>query len=505
MMQGRPIGQNAGQRQARTPGPLGVNDAASPFSGLPGPTPGPSGVNDDSPGCNLGTSLALMDADDSGGGSSGAGTCPDVEIEINNTPTDTDDLVLLQHPISSMKPVTPCRIRAKSKKGGSFTVVLTSPDGRLRFTGNKNTLTIKVPGGGVDSAEFEITGVKRSDKLGDAVIEAHCDTDTGPLVEKKPVTVVWFDASMNVRSESSYSINGSDFNASGKAVTLEATASIRPKGVNCNAPQIKDLRVGIIQNTLGGGKAQTKTVLYGSPEAFWLPATAIGKQVQVPAQWQHNFAYSSASNDSTSGADPLYNMPAAGRGALDFDKHLAKPGGCGTGKTESRDNPGIFLGLGAHIWVRVSDGSGTGDAPDKEPVVDDMGKNNPIIADSDPAVIGGKGKTLGWVRYTATKATLQESFMDWAVIINDKTKEFICLRQRGWSLDVDSGKKATPDSADKDATELPVTTGKFSNDMNGDPKNWKIGPVPGRMAPMIKDDKSNTTDDALAMPVGIPN
>jgi hypothetical protein len=502
-MQRRPIGQNPWHRDTRSPGPLGVNDAASPFSGLPGPTPGPSGVNDESPGCNLGTSLMLMDADDSGGGSSGAGACPDVEIEINNTPTTTDDLVLLQYAISTMKPVTPCRIRAKNKKNGSFTVVLTSPDGRIHFTGNNNTLTIKVPGGGVDWAEFEITGLKGSDKLADAIIEAHCDSDTGPLVGKKAVTVVWFDASMAVQPDGSYSINGNDFNAKAKAVTLDAIAAIRPKGVNCSAPQIVDLRVGIIQNSLpfsGGGRK--RTALYGSPEVYWLPAIPIDKQVQVPDRWQLNFEYTSASNDSTSGSDPLYNVPEAARRPLDFDKDLAKPGGCGTGKTESRDNPGTFLGSGAQIWVRVSDGSGKGNAPAKEPVVDDMGK--PIRADSDPAVIGGKGDTLGWVKYEAFNATLQQSFMDWVVIINGKTKEFICLRQRGWSLDVDSGKKAIADSADKDATALPIIKGAFSNQINDDSKNWKTGPVPGKMVPKTKNPKSKTTDLSLEMPVGIP-
>jgi hypothetical protein len=446
-----------------------------------------------------------MAADDSGGGSSGAGACPDVEIEINNTSTEKDDLVLLQYPISTMKSVTPCRLRAKSKKGGSFTVVLTSPDGRLHFTGDKKTLTINVPGGSVDWAEFEITGVKGSDKLADAIIEAHCGTDTGPLVEKKAVTVVWFDASMAVQSEDSYSINGNDFNAQAKAVTLDAIAGIRPKGVNCNAPQIVDLRVGIIQNSLpfsGGAKGRTRTALYGSPEVYWLPGIPIGTQVQVPLQWQLNFEYASVSNDSSSGSDPLYNVPKAAQRPLDFDKDLAKPGGCGAGTTESRDNPGIFLGSGAQIWVRVSDGSGKGNAPDKEPVIDDMGK--PVRADSDPAVIGGKGDTLGWVKYKVFKATLQQSFMDWAVIINKKTKEFICLRQRGWSLDVDSGKKAIPDSADKDATALPITQGPFSNQINDNAKNWKTGPVPGKMVPMTKDPKSKTTDDTLAMPVGIP-
>lgn len=49
------LGVNPWQMSPWTPGSWGSNDAASPFSGLPGPTPGPWGQNDGSPGgCILG-------------------------------------------------------------------------------------------------------------------------------------------------------------------------------------------------------------------------------------------------------------------------------------------------------------------------------------------------------------------------------------------------------------------------------------------------------------------
>ena len=348
MVQGRLIGQNPWQRQPRTPGPLGVNDAASPFSGLTGPTPGPCGLNDDSPGCNLGPSLGLMNADDSYGGSSGAGACPDVEIEINDTPATTDDLVLLQYPISTLKPVTPCRLRAKSNTGPSFTVVLTNPDGRLHFTGDKNTLTINVPGGSVDWAEFEITGVKGSDKVGDAVIEAHCGSDTGPLANKKPVavTVVWFDAGMAVKSEDSYSINGSDFNAKKIAVTLSAKADIRPKGVNCTAPQIVDLRVGIMQNTLpAAAKGRSKTALYGSPEGFWLPGAPIGESVQVPAQWQYKFEYSLARTTPQTGLILSTTCRQQQRGLWTSTRTLPSPEAADQARRSRRTIPEFSSGM----------------------------------------------------------------------------------------------------------------------------------------------------------------
>lgn len=46
----KPLGVDAWQMYPWTPGPWGINDAGSPFSGLPGPTPGSWGINDGSPG-----------------------------------------------------------------------------------------------------------------------------------------------------------------------------------------------------------------------------------------------------------------------------------------------------------------------------------------------------------------------------------------------------------------------------------------------------------------------
>lgn len=53
-MQRKLLGVDPWQPYPWSPGPLGINDAASPFSGALGPTPGPWGINDGSPGCILG-------------------------------------------------------------------------------------------------------------------------------------------------------------------------------------------------------------------------------------------------------------------------------------------------------------------------------------------------------------------------------------------------------------------------------------------------------------------
>src|SRR3954462_1753230 len=93
-----------------------------------------------------------------GGGSAPAGgcvapcpapTCPPMEIEINDTPATNDDVVELQCTQPAHRHTVPCRIRVKSPAATSTTVVLTNPDGRLRFSGPTDvTKTISVPANG---------------------------------------------------------------------------------------------------------------------------------------------------------------------------------------------------------------------------------------------------------------------------------------------------------------------------------------------------------------------
>ena len=489
MTQRTPIGTNAWQSHPRTPGPLGTNDPASSFGVLPGPTPGPLGVNDGHTGLTFDLTEWLMSPADegsnAGGGASSSGHCGAVEIEINKTPSSNDDLVAVKCIIPAGAATTPCRIRGKSKKAGGFTVVLTNPDHRLRFADNKETLQIDVPSDG-GWFNFEISGAKGSDKLNDAIIEAHCETDTGDLVGKKPVTVFWFDQTqMEVSSAGTYAPDPLELAYTvlgGFAVTLKASARIRPSGVDCGAPQVKDLRVGIIQNSFppDGSRSRTRRVVYGPPEIDWDSTAPKGARVKVPAQWERNFATSTASNDAKPTSAPLYALP---------DGNMLKPPvGCkGGGSTDSRDTPGTELRQA--IKVRVSDGSGSGDAPEREPVSDDTGKKL-----ENAPVINGRGKTLGTARYPFQRVFHEEKFMDWAVIFNVKTKEFCCLRQRGWALDLDSDspdvnhKQAVPDSTDAEPTATPITTGKLSNEFNADPANWSNGPVAGPTSEITKPD-----------------
>ncbi|HEV2681001.1 MAG TPA: hypothetical protein VGV14_10915, partial [Rhodanobacter sp.] len=99
-----------------------------------------------------------------------------MEIEINNTPAIDDDLVQLkwEHPVK--RHIVHCRIRVPTPSAQSTTVVITNPDGRLRFPNVADTTTtVSVPADG-SWASFDIAGQTGSNAMNDAVIQAHCQT-----------------------------------------------------------------------------------------------------------------------------------------------------------------------------------------------------------------------------------------------------------------------------------------------------------------------------------------
>lgn len=116
--------------------------------------------------------------------------CPEMEIEVNETPETDDDLVRVHS--EEERPTIPCRIRATSEASGAR-AVLSNPDGRLRFPGqNVETHTVPLPDDG-SWADFEISGQTRSEAASDALIEAHCDSAEGPLKAQSAVTVCSID------------------------------------------------------------------------------------------------------------------------------------------------------------------------------------------------------------------------------------------------------------------------------------------------------------------------
>jgi len=207
-----------------------------------------------------------------------------VEIQVNNTATTDDDVVQLKCEHPSHRHKVPCRARVRGTPNEDVTIVLTNPDGGLRFPrdGDK-TLTLSLPKNANwddPRAQFEISGEKQSDMMNDAKIVARMDSESGEICGKKEVTVFWFDAKLSL-------IQGTDYNTyqnlqTGEccygplldtAVSFQAGATLRPDGLlACSTPQIVNLRVGFMQEVVSA----TRIRLFSNPYVTWDPGVTSG-------------------------------------------------------------------------------------------------------------------------------------------------------------------------------------------------------------------------------------
>jgi len=366
-----------------------------------------------------------------------------MEIEINDTPATNDDLVQLKCERPSRRHIVNCRIRATSTCPTSSTVVLTNPDGRLRFPNAADTTTtVTVPGDG-SWAPFQISGERGSDAIRDAIIEAHCNTATGEVKARKGVTVFWFDqAKIDITVGGNYTLTGTRYTVVGAhAVDYSAEARIRPAGVDCTAPQVQNLRVGIMQNTF---PPRVRTTNWNTPAIRWNPGIASGTVATVPTTIRETKNVTVTANDTDSSAAPLYDQPGV---ATTLDSNSLKlPKGCtGGAAATSFDTP-----------------------------------SRPTPATLTLPAANAAGAIVGQVDYTFVSVTHRDNFMTWAGIFDVTTNDFCALRQRIWRTNLDSA-ATTPQHATVEADSAPTTdpimTPPFSNDVSNDPANRTQGPV----------------------------
>lgn len=173
-----------------------------------------------------------------------------MEIEISNTPTADDDWVVLR-----CADLTNCRIRALGNPANDTTVVLTNPDGRLRFsssnTDTSRTLVLPRNGSWVD---FQIFGQLKSNAVGDAIIEAHCHSATQPVQTRKAVTVVAIevDGLLNPAGSAVHPPNINDLNlmpVAGRVAHRSVKFKFTPAGIT----QGKSVQWTLTQSGIQGG------------------------------------------------------------------------------------------------------------------------------------------------------------------------------------------------------------------------------------------------------------
>jgi len=350
-----------------------------------------------------------------------------VEIQINNTGTANDDIVQVKcdHPAHRHK--VPCQIKLVSGAAHDHQITLGNPDGRLRFPEvGDTTKNVTLPVSGTWVA-FEISGESGSAAIGDAVIEARLAATcpdggasaVGDLKGTKPGTVFWFDtAQMTLTQGGNYSLTGGTFRAAGVAVSFSAQAAIKPTGVDCTAPQVKDLRISIMQETSN----QLITVNWSSPVATWNAAAPHPTSVTVSTNVRQTITFNHGIvtepvNDGVDGAYPLYSQSA---------NALKPPGGCaGSAAATSNDNPGQ-TGLGNFVRNLTS------------------------------------GATIiGTATWSLVNVTRRQDFRTFCVVFNTVTQTYCSLRQATWSLNLDSAGAAADQhavvTADAAASADPAT------------------------------------------------
>jgi glycosyltransferase involved in cell wall biosynthesis len=349
-----------------------------------------------------------------------------LDIQINNTPATNDDLVILNstHPPRQFN--VNCQMRLLGPSAGNVNVVLTNPDGRLRFPNPPNTtLNLTLDAGGAFSA-FAISGAAASATIGDAVIHVRLNTATGPEITTKKVTVVSFDnAAVPLTQGGNYAFAGASYTVTGTAAVLfTSSARIRPAGVDCTAPQLVNLRMAIMQES----SIKLIKITWDTPTIAWLPATAAGTSVTVETTTRRTITYDPAVvqpvNDGLAGAFPLYDNSATA---------LTPATGCaGAGTAGSNDTPTHTAGA-------------TQSRPQQN----------------------GAGVTVGTVTWNnRVNTTRVQHFRTFCVVFDQVTNQFFSLREATWDINLDSA-AATPQHATVNAhgpaTANPAATLPQSN------------------------------------------
>jgi hypothetical protein len=336
-----------------------------------------------------------------------------LEIQINNTPATNDDIVQLKcsHPAHRHK--VSCRIRLVSGAVKDHQILLTNPDGRLRFPEAADTTkTLTLPASGAWVA-FEISGELGSVAKNDAKIEVKLpgacpdggSSDAADVKGSKNVTVFWFDPSkILLKQGGNYKLTPANKYTvvGGHAITYAASATVKPAGVDCSAPQLKDLRIGIMQESSNFASITTWAV----PTLAWLPGVASGTTADIPVTIAKTTTYNHASvtepvADTDSSSKPLYDRPGI---PTQLDPNSLKPpkGCAGGAPATSFDTP--------------SQGAPT--------------------TFTQPVQVAGV--TVGNASWSRVKTVRQENFRTFCVVFNTSTSIFCALREALWDLNADS-------------------------------------------------------------------
>jgi hypothetical protein len=341
----------------------------------------------------------------------------DVSIDINRRPkdrappSDKENIVQLKSNHPPRRFTVPCRIKLLGPATSPQTVVLTDPTFRLRFPGPMDTdRTLVLPKNGTFKA-FEITGEQPSVAKGDAKIQTRSNTATRPIVAEKDVTVFSFDqAKIELKKGGKYVLKDNAYKplSPSESITFSAKARLRPAGLNCDAPQIKNLRVGIMQDM--SIPDYLETTIWDTPTIKWDAGVPKGTTIKAPKRLRREQRVEGPGLGQylnlsiIAAAAPLWDDAAAA---------LKPPEGCANAGAATSDDTEV-VSSGSPIWYYHNA---------------EVTYNNLV------------------------KATIISHFRTFCVIFDTKTKHkktkhFSALRQADWELNVTSSGPPADQEAD---------------------------------------------------------
>jgi len=349
-----------------------------------------------------------------------------LEIEINNTASTDDDVVSWSDfIICRTRFQTPARIRQVPASGSSASdlEVTLSNSSRLEYAqsgGWGKTLSLTLPQDG-SWIDFLVSGTLPSLAVGDAPIDVQVSGHSSTCF-RKPMTVFWFTGDLNLTSGSQYEVM-EDGNhvilgpSPGNALEMTAYADIKPNGVSASAPQISELRVGIVQNV----RSSVHSGTYTQPQPIrWNSSYPQGRLAYFPIALLALKTLPSPMLDSGLTKSPLY------------ESQVEKPRNLGGSEVTSHDNPHF-----RQPQKRKGSGRTQG------------------------------GRVVAHAEYSIASMTIDDTYRTWCVVYNTRTKKVMRpLQQADWSLPAitDSSAARALAQGAVEAHDCPIKDPPFAND-----------------------------------------
>ena len=398
------------------------------------------------------------------------------ELKFNDSAGSDDDVVQLSTPsygpdIPANQPVLDTAVRVIGSPPPGLAVSLDNPDGRLAFgaaapspspapapsspiptVSTTSPFTLTVGGGWM---HLPVVGIDKSTNVGDGsvrVIVSGGGGAAGAILVQKAATVFWFgQATMNVVPDATYALQGQNYKpaappaglAPHNAVDMVAAATIQPATINTNAPQLKNLRIVIVQNVTSDSLAD----VYDKPQVTWRTNYPSGNPVPVGTAVDIPDTVSRGHNVVLNGA--TFPLPDA--------------------KPDEPNNPLPLYSRAAEALVEPmgytnGDQAGSSDSPNLPAPASPL---PPGILGVNTLVVDNVGVAATALYKHYVKSTRTTTFTTWCVLVDTTAGVRVVapLAQTEWQIDLNStGANEMATAGQSHAPNaLPVLSGDTAN------------------------------------------